>query len=661
MRLTSMTIFASRWPWRPRRAVAAAAVLAPLAATAVGADTSPRVGSTTSALSDGTVITVDTGLAADSARVHAELLGANHRWVRNGDGIWWPGADAPDAGILAKAQQVGLASARYPGGTAATLFNWKRAIGPMRSRECQYEGHYDGGRFGPAPAAEAFGPDEYMAFVEASDTTATIMETTVNQTAADAADWVEYMNHRLNNGNPNGGVNYARLRAANGHPRPYDVRRWEVGNEPYVGPHRYGNSRIPTVALRQYADGGTRTIRGEYLGKRCDHPLGGVRSDGRPRQSFRTLYRPVQRADFRLRVGGDPWRLVEDTGDSGPRAHVYTLNVATGTVNFGDGRHGAIPRRTHRVRASYSNPYDGFFAFARAMHAVDPSIDVCSSWGQEMFLRAAAGRRFDCLTTHAITGFPKLGASEWVSRIEGHDLLMNSLDDRRDELRVLQRSLRRHYPFGTPELGLSEVNAIHGDLQSWPHWRATISNAIFMANMWSIALNEGVPWATGGDLLGVSRGALIGDPPYRTLNAEAEVRQTVYPMLAAGGRTLGAAVAKNPSYEAAYSGVAVPYRGLQVSSTRDSRGRVWLLVVNKLPDTAVDTRIELAGYDARSTAKVFETSARGFSHWNRDGHEPKVSHVIYQLGEVGPASGASVADVTVAPNSVTVYRFLPRR
>ena len=50
------------------------------------------------------------------------------------------------------------------------------------------------------------------------------------ETAQSAADWVEYMNAEVG-ANPNGGKDWAAVRAANGHPRPYGITHWEIGNE----------------------------------------------------------------------------------------------------------------------------------------------------------------------------------------------------------------------------------------------------------------------------------------------------------------------------------------------------------------------------------------------------------------------------------------------
>ncbi len=46
-----------------------------------------------------------------------------------------------------------------------------------------------------------------------------------------AADLVEYCNSPNDGSNPNGGIDWAAVRASRGHPEPYNVKYWEVGNE----------------------------------------------------------------------------------------------------------------------------------------------------------------------------------------------------------------------------------------------------------------------------------------------------------------------------------------------------------------------------------------------------------------------------------------------
>lgn len=56
----------------------------------------------------------------------------------------------------------------------------------------------------------------------------------------DAIDLVEYCNSPNDSSNPNGGTDWAATRAANGHAAPYNVKYFEIGNEPW-GPDPWGS------------------------------------------------------------------------------------------------------------------------------------------------------------------------------------------------------------------------------------------------------------------------------------------------------------------------------------------------------------------------------------------------------------------------------------
>ena len=67
--------------------------------------------------------------------------------------------------------------------------------------------------------------------------------------ANDAADLVEYLNAPNDGSNPNGGTDWAGRRAKNGHPAPYNVKYFEVGNETW-GSHP---PKVKKISPGQYA------------------------------------------------------------------------------------------------------------------------------------------------------------------------------------------------------------------------------------------------------------------------------------------------------------------------------------------------------------------------------------------------------------------------
>ena len=110
---------------------------------------------------------------------------------------------------------------RWPGGNVAQDYHWQWGVGPRDLRPVWINRSWSN-----APEPDDFGTDEYLAFCERLQIEPSI---TVNvdgdgATPAEAAAWVEYVNGPVSS-------KYGAMRAANGHPAPYNVRQWELGNE----------------------------------------------------------------------------------------------------------------------------------------------------------------------------------------------------------------------------------------------------------------------------------------------------------------------------------------------------------------------------------------------------------------------------------------------
>ena len=161
-----------------------------------------------------------------------------------------------DDEFLKRVRPMGIAFLRYPGGCNADVFDWRDTVGPLDQRKDIINYHNGTGR-----GIAKFGVDEYLRFCEEEGmepliTTAFCKDRpekvdpndhpngirheyvfsylkTAPERVRLAADWVEYCNGSTDT--PMG-----KLRAQNGHPEPYNVKYWEVGNESY-GPDPTGS------------------------------------------------------------------------------------------------------------------------------------------------------------------------------------------------------------------------------------------------------------------------------------------------------------------------------------------------------------------------------------------------------------------------------------
>jgi alpha-N-arabinofuranosidase len=125
------------------------------------------------------------------------------------------GAD-PDVVRLLRESRLPIL--RWPGGNFASGYHWEDGVGPPERRPTRP--NYAWGGVEP----NLFGTDEFVAFCRAVGCDPMICLNAGNGTPDEAARWVQYCNGRADT--PMGA-----RRAANGHPEPYNVRHWEIGNE----------------------------------------------------------------------------------------------------------------------------------------------------------------------------------------------------------------------------------------------------------------------------------------------------------------------------------------------------------------------------------------------------------------------------------------------
>ncbi|MCL6432334.1 MAG: hypothetical protein K6V36_15990 [Anaerolineae bacterium] len=125
---------------------------------------------------------------------------------------------------------------RWPGGNFASAYHWQDGIGPRDRRPSRIDAAWG------ALEPNDVGTDEFMALCRDLGTEPYLCVNVGSGTPEEAAAWVEYCNGPADS-------TYGALRAANGHPEPYRVRYWGVGNEIY-GNWQPGHVDAETYARR---------------------------------------------------------------------------------------------------------------------------------------------------------------------------------------------------------------------------------------------------------------------------------------------------------------------------------------------------------------------------------------------------------------------------
>ncbi|OIP05717.1 MAG: hypothetical protein AUJ96_10255 [Armatimonadetes bacterium CG2_30_66_41] len=128
--------------------------------------------------------------------------------------------DGFDPDVIRLLRESRLPLLRWPGGNFVSGYRWKDGIGPLDDRPIRHNRAWN------MPEYNHVGTDEFMAFCRAVGCEPMICLNAGDGTPEEGAQWLEYCNGGTD-------MEYGALRAKNGHPAPYGVRYWEIGNELY--------------------------------------------------------------------------------------------------------------------------------------------------------------------------------------------------------------------------------------------------------------------------------------------------------------------------------------------------------------------------------------------------------------------------------------------
>jgi alpha-L-arabinofuranosidase len=129
--------------------------------------------------------------------------------------------------VLAALRELNLTTIRYPGGNFVSGYNWLDGVGPKDKRPRLREHAWQ------AIETNQFGTDEFMQYCRELGAEPMLGMNFGTRGVEEAVTLYEYCNAPL-------GTRWADLRAANGHPEPYNVKYWCLGNE-MDGPWQIGH------------------------------------------------------------------------------------------------------------------------------------------------------------------------------------------------------------------------------------------------------------------------------------------------------------------------------------------------------------------------------------------------------------------------------------
>ncbi|MGL5380154.1 LamG-like jellyroll fold domain-containing protein [Clostridium sp.] len=347
-------------------------------------------------LGDSVLVTAD--LENEVRTIGKELFGINHRYHKDGYGSWNVEEMKMDEEFDALYKDASFGSLRYPGGLVSNLFQWKRSIGKVEDRLYAIHGNPE-----QDPEFPYFGLDEAAKYAEENNSEFIYVYGAGNGSSQDAADLVEYLNCEVGE-NPNGGIDWAEVRANNGRVEPYNVKQFEFGNEFQFADQGYWTNAQSNDRLGAYLFGGTFNFNNELVVEEEDWKAIKGKGTGEVNQRKFIKYAPVIAGSVTLKVGSEIWSRVDSLNGIG-NEKVYTLNEETGEINFGDGTNGGVPEKGLDIRVSYRADKDGYVEVREAMKEIDPEVRLYTSYETLSVVdRLGTEHDYDGIAVHPYSG-----------------------------------------------------------------------------------------------------------------------------------------------------------------------------------------------------------------------------------------------------------------
>lgn len=147
-------------------------------------------------------------------------------------GIYDPGSKYSDndgfrMDVIEALKEIKTPIVRWPGGCFVSTYHWMDGIGSKRTPV------YD--KTWQVEDPNTFGTDEFIAWCRKVGTEPYICTNAGTGTPEEMSDWIEYCNLTVGK--------FAKMREANGHKEPFNVKYWSIGNENWGG-HELGARTI---------------------------------------------------------------------------------------------------------------------------------------------------------------------------------------------------------------------------------------------------------------------------------------------------------------------------------------------------------------------------------------------------------------------------------
>ena len=159
------------------------------------------------------------------------------------DGIWVgkdssiPNINGIRLDVIEGIKECGLTVFRWPGGCCAEKYHWQDGIGKVRPPRMHFAKDRNKGIWDMS-----FGTDEFIEMCRICDMEPMLVANVSTGTVDEFRAWFEYCNAPKE-------TKYGAMRAENGHPEPYNVRFWGIGN---TDENAWKAAYDPSIYARDY-------------------------------------------------------------------------------------------------------------------------------------------------------------------------------------------------------------------------------------------------------------------------------------------------------------------------------------------------------------------------------------------------------------------------
>jgi alpha-L-arabinofuranosidase len=568
------------------------------------------------------------------------LYGVNHRYTYSGFNMWDSDKRRVYPEFLSRFRYAGFSAIRYPGGRTANNYHWRRAIGPVAERGKHVDSAFGRSSIHSQLLTNEYGPDEFGQTLEQTEAQGSIVANFATADARETANWVEYMNTPVGE-NPHGGTAWAKERAQNGHPKPYDIEYWEIGNE-LAGAKTFwlGGDTTESELSEKYAFGGSTRFHKRAVVRREDFSSSASISTGESRQVVFIPFPPAVPRTETVFVDDQPWRRVQDLRAEGEE-RVYEFESSRGRIVFGDGTHGAIPPKGSRITVTHiSGPHDGFVDYYREMKEVDPSIRVGSALNSPAFINLMNSTHpYDFLVAHSYSFFRE--NPETMKQV--HDLMMYLPEVQASKVTSTMRSIAQ----ATGATGARQVDVVIseyamatggniglGSTETPSTYPMSLDGALYLATLLTEWIKLGVPLAEKHSLIDIEPDdpppgyskpksafqALIGPYPCYFVTPSAHVFRMFTRMM--GDQLVDTTVLDNPSRRIFNN---QELESLVATASRDEPDNLYLIVINRDLHSHIAARIRTDNFDETGSAQIWTLTGPEFTSFNDETHPNRVT------------------------------------